>query len=76
MNDNTRSILTPNQNRTPTIVSQNNASKVPRPEDIDLRNKLLPTIGEYSLLLDSGCSYLVLQDHKTGFLFYFILFSL
>lgn len=45
MNDNTRSILTPNQNRTPTIVSQNNASKVPRPEDIDLRNKLLPTIG-------------------------------
>lgn len=47
MNDNPRSILTPNQNRTPTIVSQNNASKVPRPEDIDVRNKLLPTIGKY-----------------------------
>uniref|UniRef100_A0A8D9A3K0 Uncharacterized protein n=1 Tax=Cacopsylla melanoneura TaxID=428564 RepID=A0A8D9A3K0_9HEMI len=43
-NNQKSSILPPGQTRTPTIVTQNNSSKMPRPEDIDLRNKLLPTI--------------------------------
>lgn len=43
MNDTQR--LAPNKTRTPivSITQHNNGSKVPRPEDIDVRNKLLPT---------------------------------
>ncbi|KAI5742408.1 hypothetical protein M8J77_006960 [Diaphorina citri] len=46
--DNKKSILPQNQNRTPSIIVQNNSNKVQRPEDIDVRNKLLPPSGNGS----------------------------